>query len=91
MRAHGHDSVAVKRKHPCAVIQPPSGAFLLPGHSSTFAVFIMRSAPSEPRLLTLILLSALAILPINFFLPSLPSMAIEFDVTYSFMGLSLVA
>ena len=52
-----------------------SGAFLLPG----------------PRLSTLILLSALAILPINFFLPSLPRMAEEFDVDYGVMGLSLAA
>jgi DHA1 family bicyclomycin/chloramphenicol resistance-like MFS transporter len=41
--------------------------------------------------LTLILLSALAILPINFFLPSLPGMATEFDVAYGVMGLSLAA
>ncbi|WP_201787990.1 MFS transporter [Devosia insulae] len=40
---------------------------------------------------TLILLSALAILPINFFLPSLPGMAAEFGVDYGIMGLSLAA
>lgn len=51
----------------------------------------MRTASSKPRLSTLILLSALAILPVNFFLPSLPGMAIEFDVTYGIMGLSLAA
>jgi DHA1 family bicyclomycin/chloramphenicol resistance-like MFS transporter len=39
----------------------------------------------------LILLSALAILPINFFLPSLPGMAAEFHVDYGIMGLSLAA
>jgi DHA1 family bicyclomycin/chloramphenicol resistance-like MFS transporter len=70
---------------------PQAGAFLLPLPSSTLAVFIMRTASSKPRLLTLILLSALAILPINFFLPSLPGMAIEFDATYGVMGLSLAA
>lgn len=69
----------------------PKRGFFIVRPSLTFAVFIMRGASSEPRLLTLILLSALAILPINFFLPSLPSMAIEFDVTYSVIGLSLVA
>lgn len=51
----------------------------------------MQTAASKPRLSTLILLSALAILPINFFLPSLPGMATEFDVAYGFMGLSLAA
>lgn len=51
----------------------------------------MRTASSKPRLSTLILVSALAILPINFFLPSLPGMAAEFDVAYGFMGLSLAA
>ena len=51
----------------------------------------MRTASSKPRLSTLILLSALAILPINFFLPSLPGMATEFDVAYGVMGLSLAA
>lgn len=51
----------------------------------------MRTASSKPRLSTLILLSALAILPINFFLPSLPGMATEFDVAYGTMGLSLAA
>ena len=51
----------------------------------------MQAASSKPRLSTLILLSALAILPINFFLPSLPGMAAEFDVAYGIMGLSLAA
>lgn len=51
----------------------------------------MRTASSNPRLSTLILLSALAILPVNFFLPSLPGMATEFDVAYGIMGLSLAA
>ena len=52
---------------------------------------IMHTASSKPRLSTLILLSALAILPINIFLPSLPGMATEFDVAYGLMGLSLAA
>jgi DHA1 family bicyclomycin/chloramphenicol resistance-like MFS transporter len=49
------------------------------------------SATSAPRLSTLILLSALAILPINIFLPSLPGMAAEFGVDYGVMGLALAA
>ena len=44
-----------------------------------------------PRLSTLILLSALCILPINIFLPSLTNMATEFGVEYSVIGLSLAA
>lgn len=44
-----------------------------------------------PRLSTLILLSALCILPINIFLPSLTNMAAEFDVDYAIVGLSLAA
>lgn len=51
----------------------------------------MQNLLHGPRLSTLILLSALAILPINFFLPSLPSMAAEFNVDYGVMGLSLAA
>jgi DHA1 family bicyclomycin/chloramphenicol resistance-like MFS transporter len=70
---------------------PPSGAFLLPVHSPSLAVIIVGTALSKPRLSTLVLLSALAILPINFFLPSLPGMATEFDVAYGIMGLSLAA
>ena len=56
-----------------------------------FAVIIVQTASSKPRLSTLILLSALAVLPINFFMPSLPGMAAEFDVAYGIMGLSLAA
>lgn len=51
----------------------------------------MSSPASGPRLLTLTLLSALAILPINFFLPSLTRMAAEFGVDYGVMGLALAA
>ncbi|MCD7060236.1 multidrug effflux MFS transporter [Pelagibacterium xiamenense] len=46
---------------------------------------------TSPRLSTLVFLSALAILPINFFLPSLPQMAAEFGVDYGIIGLSLAA
>jgi Bcr/CflA subfamily drug resistance transporter len=44
-----------------------------------------------PRLTTLILLSALAILPINIFLPSLNNVAAEFGVDYGVAGLALGA
>ncbi|WP_193173931.1 multidrug effflux MFS transporter [Nisaea nitritireducens] len=51
----------------------------------------MPSPHHGPRLSTLILLSALCILPINIFLPSLTNMAAEFGVEYSVIGLSLAA
>jgi MFS transporter, DHA1 family, multidrug resistance protein len=51
----------------------------------------MKNPSNGPHLSTLILLSALAILPINFFLPSLPRMAADFDVDYSTASLSLAA
>lgn len=51
----------------------------------------MPIAHHGPRLSTLILLSALCILPINIFLPSLTNMAAEFGVEYSVIGLSLAA
>lgn len=49
----------------------------------------MHNPSSGPHLSTLILLSALAIVPISFFLPSLPRMATDFGVDYGVMGLSL--
>lgn len=51
----------------------------------------MPDSSASPRLFTLILVSALAILPINFFLPSLPRIAAEFGVDYGLIGLSLAA
>ena len=51
----------------------------------------MLGSSASPRLSTLVLLSALAILPINFFLPSLPQMAADFGVDYGLIGLSLAA
>jgi DHA1 family bicyclomycin/chloramphenicol resistance-like MFS transporter len=51
----------------------------------------MPDSSTSPRLSTLVFLSALAILPINFFLPSLPQMAAEFGVDYGLIGLSLAA
>lgn len=49
----------------------------------------MSGSPTAPRLSTLVLVSALAILPINIFLPSLPQIAAEFGVDYGLIGLSL--
>lgn len=51
----------------------------------------MSSTVRPPTMATLILLSALAIIPINIFLPSLTRMADEFDVPYSVAGMSLTA
>lgn len=51
----------------------------------------MPGSSTSPRLSTLVFLSALAILPINIFLPSLPQMAAEFGVDYGLIGLSLAA
>ena len=47
--------------------------------------------PAGPQLTTLILLSALAIVPVNIFLPSLTNMAAAFEVEYSVVSLSLAA
>jgi len=44
---------------------------------------------SAPHLTTLILLTALAVLSLNLFLPSLPEMASEFGVDYSVMNLAV--
>jgi len=51
----------------------------------------MSNTLHRPRLITLILLSAVGVLPINIFLPSLTNMAVEFDVDYGLVGLSLAA
>ncbi|UWQ91202.1 multidrug effflux MFS transporter [Rhodobacteraceae bacterium M382] len=44
---------------------------------------------SPPHLATLILMTALAVLSLNLFLPSLPEMALEFGVEYSVMNLAV--
>lgn len=51
----------------------------------------MPHTANGPRLSTLILLSALCILPINIFLPSLPGIADEFGVDYGLVSLSVAA
>ncbi|WP_316355474.1 hypothetical protein [Devosia sp.] len=69
--------------------QPLTGAFLLPRSPHKQLALIMPGSSASPPLSTLVFLSALAILPINFFLPSLPQMAAEFGVDYGLIGLSL--
>jgi DHA1 family bicyclomycin/chloramphenicol resistance-like MFS transporter len=49
----------------------------------------MTTAIGAPRTITLILLAALAVLPLNFILPSMPALAREFDVDYGVIGLAL--
>lgn len=51
----------------------------------------MPRSTNAPRLTTLILLSAIGILPVNIFLPSLNAIALEFDVDYGVAGLALAA
>lgn len=68
---------------------PETGLFYCPVAFPQIEPIIMQAPIAPPRLTTLILLSALAILPISFFLPSLPSMAAEFEVDYRIVGLSL--
>ena len=48
-------------------------------------------APRRPRLITLVSISAAGALSMNIFLPSLPAMARDFGVEYSFMQLSVSA
>ena len=71
-------------------ISPSEGLFCCLAFHKQLAL-IMPDSSASPRLSTLVFLSALAILPINFFLPSLPQMAAEFGVDYGLIGLSLAA
>lgn len=47
------------------------------------------AAASPPRTLTLVLLTALSVLSLNMFLPSLPKMAVEFQAGYGLVNLSI--
>lgn len=47
------------------------------------------SAAMQPRLITLILLSALAVLPVNMILPSLPKIAAAFHADFALVNLSV--
>ncbi|WP_323784588.1 multidrug effflux MFS transporter [Thalassovita sp.] len=49
----------------------------------------MQSARGKPRLLTLILLTSLAVMSLNMFLPSLSRIAAEFGADYSIASLSI--
>ncbi|MDK4713482.1 MFS transporter [Rhizobium sp. CNPSo 4039] len=48
-----------------------------------------RRAAAQPRLITLILLSALAVLPVNMILPSLPKIAATFQADFALVNLSV--
>jgi Bcr/CflA subfamily drug resistance transporter len=50
---------------------------------------MIRAATSAPRLLTLVLLTALSVLSLNMFLPSLPNIARDLDADYSLVSLSI--
>jgi Bcr/CflA subfamily drug resistance transporter len=47
------------------------------------------AAASPPRLYTLVLLSALSVLSLNMFLPSLPNIAVAFQADYGLVNLSI--
>lgn len=47
------------------------------------------AAPSPPRFITLVLLTALTVLSLTMFLPSLPNMAAEFGVDYGLMSVAI--
>ncbi|EAQ01899.1 drug resistance transporter, Bcr/CflA subfamily protein [Pseudooceanicola batsensis HTCC2597] len=49
----------------------------------------MRAATSPPHLVTLILLTGNSVLTLNMFLPSLPHMAEDFDVSYGLMSIAV--
>jgi MFS family permease len=46
-------------------------------------------AAAQPRLITLILLSALAVLPVNMILPSLPKISVAFHADFALVNLSV--
>lgn len=48
----------------------------------------MSTPSSPPRFFTLIAISALTVLSLNMFLPSLPAMALEFETSYAMVSLS---
>ncbi|MCI5097543.1 MAG: multidrug effflux MFS transporter [Rhodobacteraceae bacterium] len=49
----------------------------------------MRPAQSPPHIITLVFASALAVLSLNMFLPSLPQMAVDFSTDYAVVNLSV--
>jgi Bcr/CflA subfamily drug resistance transporter len=50
---------------------------------------MFRSAATPPRLSTLVLLSALSVVSLNMFLPSLSNIAVEFQADYALVNLSI--
>ena len=47
------------------------------------------SAVTPPKLITLVILTALSVLSLNMFVPSLSNMAADFDVDYAVVTLSI--
>lgn len=50
---------------------------------------MIRAAASPPTLLTLVLLTALSVLSLNMFLPSLPNIAKDLKADYALVSLSI--
>ena len=50
---------------------------------------MFHAATTPPRLVTLVLLTAMATLSLNMFLPSLAAMAVDFDAAYAVISLSI--
>ncbi|TGW06390.1 Bcr/CflA family drug resistance efflux transporter, partial [Mesorhizobium sp. M2D.F.Ca.ET.145.01.1.1] len=50
---------------------------------------VITEPATPPRLITLILLSALAVLPVNMILPSLPNIAATFRADFALVNLSV--
>jgi DHA1 family bicyclomycin/chloramphenicol resistance-like MFS transporter len=55
----------------------------------TFGQTVTTEPAAPPRLMTLILLSALAVLPVNMILPSLPNIAATFQADFALVNLSV--
>ncbi|MBM2709827.1 MFS transporter [Mesorhizobium caraganae] len=58
-------------------------------HPGTFGQTVITEPAAPPRLMTLILLSALAVLPVNMILPSLPNIAATFQADFALVNLSV--
>ena len=59
------------------------------GRGPAEGTFMLCSASSPPKLLTLILLTGLSVLSLNMFLPSLSNMAADFQADYALVALSI--
>lgn len=58
-------------------------------HNNPFPTPGRNATATPPRLITLILLSALAVLPVNMILPSLPNIATTFQTDFALVNLSV--